>query len=46
MMSAEMQTLRETKADTDICNSLVAEQCFSMIAGAGSGKDYFFGNSA
>ena len=38
MMDINMQKLRETKADTKIRNCLEAKKCFSMIAGAGSGK--------
>ena len=37
-MDIDMPKLRETKADTKIRNCLEAKQCFSMIAGAGSGK--------
>ena len=33
-----MQNLRETKADIEIKSCLEAKRCFSMIAGAGSGK--------
>lgn len=38
MISVDMHNLRETKADTEIKNCLEAKLCFSMIAGAGSGK--------
>lgn len=38
MMDIDMQKLRETKADIEIKRCLEAKQCFSMIAGAGSGK--------
>ena len=37
-MDINMQKLCETKADIAIRNCLEAKQCFSMIAGAGSGK--------